>query len=618
MDAAPVDECYGLRQGVEFEVGIGMRHYVAGYLRGQRGEVQAPRPVSLRRPPDGSIAEGTVAVEEYDSQIIVSHNEKGNAAMKKSSRSTSMERRDFLAAAAAATVAAPFRPGGSPALAPTPIQEQEPAPPPALGNGEPPALQFQAYPGGTGALMEKLWRETGGNPFERRAIDIERWSGAVPTSEADLAFLPVHRLAALIRARHISSSDLTEVYLDRLKRLDPVLLCAVTILEGRAREEARQADLDITAGQWRGPLHGIPYGLKDLFAVAGTRTTWGAAEFSGQFTRYDSEVVVRLREAGAVLAAKLATGEFARGDQWYRGRTLNPWNLDEGSSGSSAGPGSATAAACVAFAIGTETQGSIVSPSRRCGLTALRPTFGRVSRYGGMVLSWSMDKTGPMCRSALDCALVFNAIHGADDKDPASLTAPFRFDPDPDLGAMRIGYSEDAPESFVDALREMGADPRPVPEIPQGSSNSLGVESSAAFDFHVARDGEPEPLPQDLEPGERRRRGRFRGGRDVRALDFVQSQRRRHLLMKDMAEFMADFDMFVSGSGHVGLTNQTGHPAAVVPYDFGVRNPDSESPTEMPLTTTLIGNLFADDKILSVAHAFQMRSDWHSRRPDVG
>ncbi len=533
-----------------------------------------------------------------------------------------IERRRFLAAAAGAAAAASLRPeslggeaalpGAVPATPPLPRtpQQQAAAPPPVpLGNGEPPALQFQAYPGGTGALMEKLWHETGGNPFERTGIDIERWSGPVPTRAEDLAFLPVHRLAALIRARDVSSSELTEIYLDRLKRLDPVLLCAVTILEGRAREEARQADLEIAAGDWRGPLHGIPYGLKDLFAVAGTRTTWGSAEFSRQFTRYDSEVAVRLRDAGAVLAAKLATGEFARGDRWYRGRTLNPWNLEEGSSGSSAGPGSATAAACVAFAIGTETQGSIVSPSRRCGLTALRPTFGRVSRYGGMVLSWSMDKTGPMCRSALDCALVFNAIHGADEKDPASLTAPFRFDPDPDLAAMRIGYAEDAPESFVKALRALGADPRPVPEIPQGSSNSLGVESSAAFDFHVARDGEPEPLPDDLDPAERRSRGRFRGGRDVRALDFVQSQRRRHILMKEMAEVMQDFDMFVTGSGLAGLTNQTGHPAAVVPYGYGVRNPDSESPTEMPLTTTLIGDLFADDKILSVAHAFQKGTD---------
>ena len=219
-----------------------------------------------------------------------------------------MERRRFLATAAAAAAAGGLDPtalAGTEAAGVPQTPPQEAPPPVPLGNGEPPALQFQAYPGGTGALMEKMWHETGGNPFERTEIAIERWSGPVPTTEEDLAFLPVHRLAALIRARDITSSELTEVYLDRLKRLDPVLLCAVTILEGRAQEEARQADLEIAAGEWRGPLHGIPYGLKDLFAVAGTRTTWGAADFSHQFTRYDSEIVVRLREAGAVLAAKL-------------------------------------------------------------------------------------------------------------------------------------------------------------------------------------------------------------------------------------------------------------------------------------------------------------------------
>ena len=283
-----------------------------------------------------------------------------------------VERRSFLKAAA--SVAAVGVAGAPPPLLAVPAttpgaypqqQPQEAPPPVPLGNAEPPAMHFQAYPGGTGALLEKLWHETDGNPFQRTEVPIERWTGPVPTDEADLAFLPVHRQAALIRERKITSEELTEVYLDRLKRLDPTLLCAVTILEGRAREEARQADADLRAGTWRGPLHGIPYGIKDLFAVSGTRTTWGAADFRTQFTREDSEVAVRLRNAGAVLAAKLATGEFARGDRWYRGRTLNPWNLDEGSSGSSAGPGSATAAACVAFAIGTETQGSIVSPARR-------------------------------------------------------------------------------------------------------------------------------------------------------------------------------------------------------------------------------------------------------------
>ncbi len=533
-----------------------------------------------------------------------------------------LERRRFLKAAVVAGTASALGPRSLDALegaesVAAAAAAQDSPPPLPLGNAEPPAFHFQAHPGGTGALMERLWREHGGRAFEREAIAVDSWRGDAPATEEDLAFLPAHRLGALLRARRVSPVDVAEIYLERLKRYDPALLCAVTILEGRAREEAQQAEADIRAGDWRGPLHGVPYGIKDLFAVAGTRTTWGAAGFSSRFTREDSEIAARLRRAGAVLIAKLATGEFARGDRWYRGRTLNPWNLEEGSSGSSAGPGSATAAACVGFAIGTETQGSIVSPSRRCGLTALRPTFGRVSRHGGMVLAWSMDKVGPMCRSALDCALVFNAIHGADEKDPGSLTAPFRFDASVDLSSLRIGYAEDAPEDFLDQLRALGADPRPMPVLPEGRSNALAVESSAAFDFHVAPAGEPEPLPEGMDPAERRRRGRFRSGRDISALDFVQSQRRRLLLMRRMDEAMRDFDMFASDSGLVGLTNQTGHPAVVVPYGFGARNPDDDSPTEMPLTTTLIGQLFADDKLLGVAHALQGASDWHARRPPL-
>lgn len=539
-----------------------------------------------------------------------------------------LERRDFLKAAAMAVAAGAVRPETLLAHEPglgedrdflTALaqQSQEGPPPVPLGNGEHPALVYQAYPGGTGALYRR-WHEKGIDPFARHETRIEPWEGPVPGDPADIAFLPVSRLAALIRDRHVSSVDLTEIYLERMNRLDPQLMFAVSILPERAREEAQQADIDLRNGGWRGPLHGIPYGVKDLFTVRGTRTTWGSDAFVDQRIDVDADLVVRLREAGAVLIAKLATGEFASGDRWYRGQTRNPWNPEEGSSGSSAGPGSATAAAAVAFAIGTETQGSIVSPARRNGLSALRPTFGRVSRYGGMVLSWSMDKAGPMCRTIEDCALVFNEIRGASENDPASITAPFEFDPDADVSRYSVGYDENAPEPFLEQLADLGVSLREMNEMPEGGSNSLGVESSAAFDFHVAPDGEePEPVPEGLEPREARRRGRFRRGRDTRALDYMQSQRRRLVLMKEMQEAMEGFDMFVSGSGHVGLTNQTGHPAAIVQYGFGVRNPDDDSPTTMPLTTTLLGDLFADDKILNLAHAFQKSTDWHLRRPPL-
>lgn len=542
-------------------------------------------------------------------------------------RPEGVERRDFLRAAVAAVAAGAIAPdellAGEPdparraELARAVLQEAQEEPPVPLGNAEHPAVVFQAYPGGTGSLY-KRWSREGIDPFRRRPIAIDPWVGPVPGDPTDIAFLPVHRLAALFRGGHITSVELTEIYLERMKRYDPTLLFAVSILEDRALEDARQADLDLRNGIWHGPLHGIPYGVKDLFSVEGTRTTWGSGDFEDRVIEQDADVVLRLRDAGAVLIAKLATGEFASGDRWYRGRTRNPWNTEEGSSGSSAGPGSATAAAAVAFAIGTETQGSIVSPARRNGLSALRPTFGRVSRFGGMVLSWSMDKAGPMCRTIMDCALVFEAIRGASERDPASLTAPFAFDPDADLAAFRIGFDEDAPEAFLEQLEDMGAELREMESIPDGGSNALRVESSAAFDFFVSPDGEePEPVPEDLEPREARRRGRFRRGRDVRALDYVQAQRRRLILMKEMQDAMRGVDMFVSGSGHVGLTNQTGHPAAIVQYGYGVRNPDDEAPTTMPLTTTLLGDLFADDKILSVAHAFQKRTEWHLRRPPL-
>lgn len=539
-----------------------------------------------------------------------------------------VERRDFLRAAAAAAAAGAVAPAAlvadpsrsSRALASSTVarQERQESPPVPLRNGEHPALVFQANPGGTGALYER-WAREGVDPFARHPIEIPPWVGPLPSTSDDIAFLPVHRLAALIRGGHVSSVELTEIYLERLRRYDPTLLFAVTILEDRALDEARRADRDLAEGIYRGPLHGIPYGVKDLFAVTDVATTWGSAHFIDRVADDDADVVVRLREAGAVLLAKLATGEFASGDRWYRGRTRNPWNPEEGSSGSSAGPGSATAAAAVAFAIGTETQGSIVSPARRNGLTALRPTFGRVSRYGGMVLSWSMDKVGPMCRSALDCALVLESIRGSSPRDPASLTAPFRFHAEADLSTYRIGYDGEAPDAFLEQLEAMGAELRRMDALPEGRSNALSVESSAAFDFHVSPDGdEPEPVPEGLDPREQRRRRRFRRGRDVRALDFVQSQRRRLILMEEVAAAMEGVDMMVSGSGYVGLTNQTGHPAAIVPYGFGVRNPDDDAPTTMPLTTTVLGGLFADDAILSVAHAFQRRTDWHRRRPPLG
>jgi Asp-tRNA(Asn)/Glu-tRNA(Gln) amidotransferase A subunit family amidase len=549
------------------------------------------------------------------------------------------------------------------------LQQQPPLVPVALGNGEAPALQFQPYPGGTGAIMEKLARERGRAAFDRASFTVEKFAGAVPTNPDDIAFLPAHRLSALIKERKITSAKLTDIYLARLKKLNPTLLCAVTIMEESARKEAAQADAEIKAGKYRGPLHGLPYGVKDLFNTRNAPTTWGAADFQDRVIDEDAEVVVRLREAGAVLIAKLATGLFAQNDQWFRGRTNNPWNLSQGSSGSSAGPASAAASACVAFGIGTETQGSIVSPSIRCGLSALRPTFGRVSRQGGMVLAWSQDRVGPICRTVEDCAMVFNVIHGVDEKDPSTITTPFQFDRSVKLFALRIGVDANAPKEFVDKLKELGMTPKeigPRPTVAGMGGGGLNVEYAAAFDSYVQRKAKeigldlttlPEPrpvtggpggggggigpapfLPPGATPPDPKTASpmapadwnpRFVQGRTVRGFEFMQNQRRRYMLVAKWGEFMKDLDMFIGNpNADVGPNAQTGHPCVVLPYKFdvpaqqgggrgGAAAPATPELNKQPICAVIVGALYGDDKILSAAHQFQAHTDFHSRRPTV-
>jgi hypothetical protein len=600
-------------------------------------------------------------------------------------------RREFVFLSLVTAAASTFG-FGARALAQAPggaAQNSQQAPLPQLGNGEPVSWTFQPYPGGTGALMEKLIEERGAAAFKRAVFTVEPWTGSVPTSEEEIAFLPAHRLSALIKARKITSTQLTKIYLDRLKKYDPTLLCAVTIMEDSAMAEAAKADADLKAGKYHGPLHGIPYGVKDLFSTKGVRTTWGSKDFESRVIDDDAEVVVRLRNAGAVLVAKLATGLFAQGDRWYRGQTKNPWDTRRGSSGSSAGPASATAAGCVAFGIGTETSGSIVSPSRECGLSSLRPTFGRVSRSGGMVLAWSQDRVGPLCRTIEDCAMVFNTIHGVDPKDPGTVTTPFHFEPAIKLASMRIGVDATAPKEFVDKLTELGAKPKPIAARPQmpGGGGGLGVESAAAFDFYVQMKAKelgidvatlPEPQGRGGFGGGGRGRGgapgdsttlagraggapdsgaagrggggaggdpgnptgmaalnRWTGGRFPRAFDFVQAQRRRYELISKMQELLKDFDMYVPGTqgGYdVGLHAQTGHPCAVVPYKFepqpagrggrGGAAPDTTQPpvtyNPQPICAVIAGNLYNDDKILSVAQQYQIHTNWHTKHPSLG
>ena len=599
--------------------------------------------------------------------------------------SAGIGRRDFMFFSLVTAAATTFG-FGSRALAQGPgggAPPQAAPPPPPLGNGEPISWTFQPYPGGTGALMEKLIREKGAAAFQRSTFVVDKWTGPVPTSPDEIAFLPAHRLSALIQARKITSTQLTKIYLDRIKRLDPTLLCAVTIMEEQAMAEAARADAELKAGKSRGPLHGIPYGVKDLFSTKGVRTTWGSKDFENRVIDEDAEVVVRLRNAGAVLMAKLATGLFAQGDQWYRGRTNNPWDLRRGSSGSSAGPASATAAGCVAFGIGTETSGSIVSPARECGLSALRPTFGRVSRYGGMVLAWSQDRVGPLCRSIEDCAMVFNAIHGVDPKDPGTVMTPFRFDPNIKLASVRIGMDASAPKELVDTLRELGASPTPLGPRPSlAGGGALGAESAAAFDEYVQMKAKElgidlATIPEPQRGGGRGAGGggagggrgtdttaagragagggggrgdpgnptgmaaltRWTNGRFGRAFEFIQAQRRRQILITQMADLLKDLDMYIpgpTGGYDVGLHAQTGHPCAVVPYKFepqpvgrggggGRGAPDTTGGraaepvvfNPQPICAVIAGNLYNDDKILSVAHQYQSHTGWHLKHPSL-
>ena len=452
----------------------------------------------------------------------------------------------------------------------------------------------------------------------------------------DLAFATVPQLAELIRTRKVTSTDLTKMYLARLKRFGPKLLCVVTLTEDLALKQAEVADAEIKRGKYRGPLHGIPWGAKDLFATRGIKTTWGAEPYRDQLINYDSAVVERLREAGAVLVAKLSMGALAQGPKWFGGVTRNPWMPDEsqlGSSGSSAGPASATAAGLVGFSIGTETLGSIVSPSSRCGVTGLRPTYGRVSRYGAMGLSWTMDKIGPICRGVEDCAAVLGAIYGPDGRDITVGEAPFNWNPDTTISSLRIGYlktefdgsglqptneqqKQQAEQrkalykTALETLEKAGAKLTPI-ELPKFSTNSLrfilSAEAATAFD-DITRDGRVTQLSGQTAgdwPNT------FRTSRLIPAVEYLRAQRARTLLMHAMEELMSQWDVFVSpapGSASLLVTNLTGHPAVVLPCGFL---------NDLPLAIMFTGGVYDEVAPLRVALAFERATKWHTMHPKL-
>lgn len=457
---------------------------------------------------------------------------------------------------------------------------------------------------------------------------------AVPADLEQLAFEPITVLSELIRTRKVSATQLTTMYIGRLKKYDPQLKCVITITEERALKQAAAADAEIANGKYRGPLHGIPWGAKDLLSVRGYKTTWGAGPYKDQTIDSDATVVQRLDAAGAILIAKLTLGELAQGDIWFGGRTNNPWKLDEGSSGSSAGPASATSAGLVAFAIGSETLGSISSPSTRCGVTGLRPTFGRVPRTGAMALSWSMDKLGPLCRSAEDCALVLDAIQGPDGQDGTTIAAEYHWDAHISPRSLRVGYVQSAfeqpqfdPENtkrqlhptrkFDDdaliALRGLGVNLIPVtlPSLPYNAMRIvLNAEAGAAFD-ELTRSGRDKELVQQTKSDWA---NTFRASRFIPAVDYINAMRLRSLAIREWDKLMSNFDVIVTPTSAANLpqlvaTNLTGHPAVILPNGF------RENGT--PVSITFLGPLFGEGKLLALASAYQYATGFQLKHPPL-
>jgi Asp-tRNA(Asn)/Glu-tRNA(Gln) amidotransferase A subunit family amidase len=443
----------------------------------------------------------------------------------------------------------------------------------------------------------------------------------LPKNKADLAFMSVRELAELIKTKQITSVELTKFFIERLKKYNTQLACVITITEDLALQQAQKADQEMAKGIYKGLLHGIPYGAKDLLAKKGYKTTWGSVPYQNQVLDYDATVITRLEQAGAVLCAKLTLGELAWGDVWFGGTTKNPWNLKRGSSGSSAGSASSVAAGLLPFAIGSETLGSIVSPSSECGTTGLRPTFGRVPRTGAMALSWSMDKLGPICRTVEDCAIVFNAIKGTDGKDLSIIDAPFSFDANrKSLKGLKIAYlkqdfERNYPTKAHDSLtlltlRKLGATliPLELPKYPVGDMTIiLNAEAAAAFD-ELTLSGKDDLMVRQIKnawPNS------FRASRFIPAVEYLQANRLRTRLIQEMENKLKGIDVYLApafGGSNLTLTNLTGHPCVVLPNGFRAEG--------RPTSITFMGKLFGEGKLLEVAKIYQDATIFHKQHPD--
>lgn len=436
----------------------------------------------------------------------------------------------------------------------------------------------------------------------------------LPAKKSDLAFYSIDQLAHLIKTKQISSVDLTSFFIERIKTHGPTLQCVISVQEDIALAQARQADKEIAAGKYRGLLHGIPYGLKDLFSVKGTKTTWGAAPYKDQEIDEDAYVYAKLKESGAVLVAKFTLGALAMGDYWYGGRTKNPWNLNYGSSGSSAGSASATVAGLVPFAIGTETWGSIVSPSTTCGATGLRPTFGSISRSGAMALSYSLDKVGPICRSANDAAIVFHYLHGTDGKDLAAVNVPFNYQANRSMKGMKIAYAKNYFDKIKDTtrsewkvladLKKQGVQLIPV-EFPDEKAYPfnimdvvIGAECAAQFD-EMTRKNIDDQLTRQTKydwPNQ------FRTARFVPAVEYINAQRHRYLLMQKVNEVVSQYDAIIcpsrGGGNQSAITNLTGHPVVCVPTGLDAKS-------GLPTGISFVGKLYDEGTLLRIAQFYQ-------------
>lgn len=445
---------------------------------------------------------------------------------------------------------------------------------------------------------------------------------ALPEERATLAFYTIPQLASLIKNQKISSLELTEFFIARIKKYDSVLQSTITITEELAKEQAKKMDEDLAKGNYRGILHGIPYGVKDLMAVEGYRTTWGAEPFKDQVIEETATVVEKLQAAGGVLIAKLVSGSLARGDVWFGGKTKNPWDIEEGASGSSAGSGSATSAGLVPFALGTETLGSITSPSSKNGVTGLRPTYGRVSRHGVMPLSWSMDKVGPMARSAEDCAIVYSVILGEDPKDQTTTNLGFGFNPKKDFRMLRVAYLKEDIENdttehkenlkkAVETFKEMGVQLTEIKlptAIPFKSFDIILRAEAGAFFDELVRSGDIDNM---VEQDQKSRANSLRQSRFIPAVEYIQANRHRQVLIEEIHQLIKNFDVIISptfGNKQLLITNLTGHPVISVPTGLD----DEKHPTSM----TLVGNLYDEASILLLAKAFQEETSFDELHPE--